>query len=106
ARALGAINTLVHREGSTSLLGDNTDAPGLARWLEAADIRLAGKRALVLGAGGAARATVVALAERGAGSARVLNRTPDRARRLIEDLQPHVGGLELTWGELGEAAQP
>jgi shikimate dehydrogenase len=104
ARALGAINTVVPRSGR--LLGDNTDAQGLAAWLRTADVQVAGQDVVVLGAGGAARATVVALASLGARSARVLNRTPERARALVSDLQRNVGKLHLSWGELEEAATP
>jgi shikimate dehydrogenase len=104
ACALGVINTIVPREGR--LVGDNTDAGGLAEWLRAQRIAAAGAQAVVLGAGGAARATVVALAQLGACSARVLNRTPERAELLVRDLQPHVGELLLSWGDLAEAARP
>ncbi|MCA9530809.1 MAG: shikimate dehydrogenase (NADP+), partial [Myxococcales bacterium] len=54
ARAIGAVNTVSHERGR--LLGSNTDAPGLVRALEAAGVRAAGARVVVLGAGGAARA--------------------------------------------------
>lgn len=104
ACALGVINTIVPREGR--LVGDNTDAGGLAEWLRARGIAAAGAQAVVLGAGGAARATVVALAQLGASSARVLNRTPARAELLVRDLQPQVGELRLSWGDLAEAARP
>src|SRR5205823_3169844 len=57
--ALGALNTIVNQSGR--LIGANTDAPGLARWMREAGIDPAGEPALVLGAGGAARATVWAL---------------------------------------------
>ncbi|GEM_PF-99151 len=66
ARAAGAVNTLIHREGR--LLGANTDVEGLRlalrRGFEGA--LPAGLRALVLGGGGAARAAVVALRKEGA----------------------------------------
>jgi shikimate dehydrogenase len=103
-RALGVINTIVPRDGR--LLGDNTDAAGLAEWLTSIGIDCAGQDALILGAGGAARATVIALASLGARSARVLNRTPERAEALVTDLQPHVPELQLSWGALEEAARP
>jgi shikimate dehydrogenase len=104
ARALGVINTIVPRDGQ--LLGDNTDAAGLAAWLRREGIDARGAEAVVLGAGGAARATVMALGQLGARSARVLNRTPERAEMLVYDLQPHVGDLRLSWGALEEAATP
>jgi shikimate dehydrogenase len=82
ARAIGAANTLTFEDGA--ILADNTDAPGL---LEALRERLdpAGRRALVLGAGGAARAAVWALAGAGA-QVEVWNRTPARAAALAAEL--------------------
>jgi shikimate dehydrogenase len=103
-RALGVINTIVPRAGR--LLGDNTDAGGLAEWLRSAHIDCTAQDAVVLGAGGAGRATVIALASVGARSARVLNRTPERAAALVSDLQPSVRELRLSWGALAEAATP
>jgi shikimate dehydrogenase len=102
--ALGALNTVVTRSGR--LVGSNTDAAGLARWMRQADIRPAGRPALVLGAGGAARAAVWALATLGADSVVVLNRTPARAAALVEALGPGLAGVRLSWGELSAAAQP
>ncbi len=81
ALRIGAVNTIV-REG-TELLGENTDRGGFEAALRDARVDVAGKRVLVLGAGGAARAIVIALAASGARVA-VANRTPDRARRLAE----------------------
>src|SRR5437870_5470052 len=78
---LGALNTIVNQSGRLS--GANTDARGLARWMRQAGIDPAGRPALVLGAGGAARATVWALADLGARSIRVLNRTPHHAESLV-----------------------
>jgi shikimate dehydrogenase len=98
ARTLGVVNTIVNREGR--LMGDNTDAAGLQAWMEASGIHPAGGDTLVLGAGGAARATVLALSRLGARSIRVLNRTPERAAALVQEL--HVDG---TWGRLDEAAR-
>src|SRR5437868_7492093 len=62
ARLTGAVNTIVNRDGA--LLGDNTDVPGLARALDEAGLAARLKLAVVLGAGGSARAAVVALARR------------------------------------------
>lgn len=81
ALRIGAVNTIV-REG-TELLGENTDRGGFEAALREARIDVAGKRVLVLGAGGAARAIVIALAASGA-RVSVANRTPDRARRLAD----------------------
>lgn len=74
---IGAANTLTFREDG-AILADNTDAPG---FLAALPVDPAGRRALVLGAGGSARAVVWALRETGA-EVLVWNRTPERARAL------------------------
>jgi shikimate dehydrogenase len=59
-RAIGAINTVVSESGR--LVGLNTDGPGALKALEEAGVDLAGKRILMLGAGGAARAIAFTLA--------------------------------------------
>ncbi|WP_448567669.1 shikimate dehydrogenase [Thermus sp.] len=82
ARAIGAVNTVLSVEGR--LFGFNTDAPGFLEALKAGGIPLQGP-ALVLGAGGAARA--VAFALRGAGlEVWVWNRTEERALALAAEL--------------------
>jgi shikimate dehydrogenase len=80
AAAIGAANTLTFEEGR--VLADNTDAGGL---LDALGENLRGRRALVLGAGGAGRAAVWALRDAGAEVA-VWNRTPERARELAAEM--------------------
>lgn len=87
ARRTGAVNTIVNRQGR--LLGHNTDVEGFLRALrQDAAFEPTGRRALVAGAGGVARAVVVALIEAGAASITVINRTFSRATRLVEDLRP------------------
>jgi shikimate dehydrogenase len=80
AREIGAANTLSF-EGDR-IRADNTDAEGLLRALPSAP---AGRRALVLGAGGAARAVVWALLREGA-AVEIWNRTELRSRNLCEEL--------------------
>lgn len=82
AREIGAVNTLTVLEDGT-LEGDNTDAPGLT---DVIDRPLAGATAVVLGAGGSARACVWALREAGCARVAVWNRTAERARELADDL--------------------
>lgn len=79
ARAIGAVNTLTFRDGR--IAGDNTDAGGL---LDAVGEPLPGT-ALVLGAGGAARAAAWALAQAGA-EVTVWSRTSERAAQLAAEL--------------------
>ena len=80
-RAIGAANTLSF--GGGRIAADNTDAPGLIAALPA-DPK--GHRALVLGAGGAARAAIWALADAGA-AVWVWNRTHKKTERLAADLR-------------------
>jgi shikimate dehydrogenase len=87
AREIGAANTLSFRmeggeDGFSRILADNTDAGGLLGSLPTAP---GGQRALVLGAGGAARAVIWALAGEGA-AVEVWNRTPERATAVCAEL--------------------
>jgi shikimate dehydrogenase len=83
ARAIGAANTLTFAADGT-IAAENTDAPGL---IEAIGGELAGRRALVLGAGGSARASIWALRKAGAADVAVWSRTPERAHALASELQ-------------------
>jgi shikimate dehydrogenase len=89
ARAAGAVNLLVFH-GDGRIEGRNTDAPGLAGSLRAelGGDAVSGKPAVILGAGGAARAAVVALQEMGAGEIRIVNRSRGRADRLAHEVAP------------------
>ncbi len=82
ALAIGAVNTVVPLPGG-GLGGTNTDVDGVADAV--GDLRLDGRHAVVIGAGGAARAAFAFLATRGCASVRVLARTPDKARRAAAD---------------------
>jgi len=82
AREIGAANTLTFAPDG-SIHAENTDAPGL---LHALGRSPAGMSALVLGAGGSARAVAWALARAGAREVAVWNRTPERAQELARDL--------------------
>ncbi len=91
AEAIGAANTLIFDERGR-IEADNTDAPGL---IGALPFSPAGRTALVLGAGGSARAAVWALLDAGAAEVRVWNRTAERARELAHDLAARpVSGAE------------
>jgi shikimate dehydrogenase len=89
ARRIGAVNTVTRRPDG-GLVGSNTDWLGAVRALER-ERALSGARAVVLGAGGAARAVVFGLIARGA-SVVVLNRTPERARELAAALGAQGAG--------------
>lgn len=81
ARRIGAVNTVFKRTGT--LRGDNTDGGGFADALAERGIDVAGRRVLVLGAGGAARACVDHLI-RARAHVVITNRTPERVEGLIE----------------------
>jgi len=82
AQLMGAVNT-VRREGD-KLIGENTDGKGFLRSLrEDAQVDPAGKRVVVLGAGGAARAMTVELALTGAAHITVVNRSMERGQDLV-----------------------
>jgi shikimate dehydrogenase len=82
AKLMGAVNT-VRREGH-KLIGENTDGKGFLRSLrEDARIDPAGKRVVILGAGGAARAMTVELALAGAAHLTIVNRSVERGQGLV-----------------------
>jgi len=83
ARAIGAVNTLVLREGRWE--GHNTDAQGFLAALRAGGCQPEGQRVLVLGAGGGARSVVYALTQVGC-EVTIYNRTASRARALAADM--------------------
>jgi shikimate dehydrogenase len=85
ARAIGAANTLTFSPDGT-IAAENTDAPGLIAALGQLTGLPADPSALVLGAGGSARAVVWALREAGAREVSVWNRTPERAAALAREL--------------------
>lgn len=87
ARATGAVNTIVVRDGQ--LRGANTDITGFSQDLQALGVPVAGRRALILGAGGSARAVAYALGMAGA-TVTVLARRPAQAHRLAADLAPFL----------------
>lgn len=93
ARQIGAVNTIV-RDGER-LRGTNTDAEGLTRALREAGAKLEGARATVLGAGGAARASVVGLAHAGAKQVHVAARQRERAEALAADLRASLPDVTL-----------
>jgi shikimate dehydrogenase len=99
AQAIGAVNTMVVHEDE--LVGHNTDWQGFLTALSEGGFDPQDKRAVVLGAGGAARAVVYALARAGAQVA-VLNRTPARAQALVKDFSPLFPALPLTSQTLEE----
>ncbi|MCB1556983.1 MAG: shikimate dehydrogenase [Alphaproteobacteria bacterium] len=99
ARAIGAVNTVVISGGKPH--GRNTDAAGFIMNLKESlpGFSFTDARALVLGAGGAARAVVYGLQQEGVSAIRVTNRTAERAQALGDDF-----GLEVVSWDEKEAA--
>jgi shikimate dehydrogenase len=85
---MGAANTLVRRDGL--LHATNTDIAGIQRALEDAGVEVRGRNVVLLGAGGAARAVVIAMRRAGAAHLAIANRTTDRAQAIAA-----LGGDEL-----------
>jgi shikimate dehydrogenase len=97
AKRIGAINTVVV-EADGMLSGDNTDGFGFIATLSESQVGWGAEAgpAVVLGAGGAARAVAVALLDAGVSEVRLLNRTPERARALADDLGGAVHTVNWT----------
>lgn len=86
ARAIGAVNTIVNRNGK--LVGYNTDGPGYILSLkEDTGLTVRGKRIVLLGAGGAARAILRSALEKKPASVVVANRTLKRAEDLVREFE-------------------
>lgn len=101
AELAGAANTLVvHADGAVE--GDNTDGAGLVADLrQNLRLRLAGKRILILGAGGATRGIVPALLDAKPRDIMVANRTVERSQELARDFRMLGKVLACQFQELG-----
>ncbi len=94
ARLAGAANTLSFEGGRIE--ARNTDGIGLVGDIEVnLGLPLAGRRVLLLGAGGATRGAVRPIARAGAARIVIANRTADKAEALAAELAPHLGGVPL-----------
>lgn len=118
AARIGAVNTLVVRDDG-SLLGLNSDAFGFLQNLKTgSNWQPDAGPAVVLGAGGAARAVVAALVDAGASEIRLVNRSVERAEKLAADLGGPIvvqswdrldldgAGLLVNTTSLGMSGQP
>lgn len=96
AQLIGAVNTIVNQDGR--LIGYNTDGIGLIRSLQTdLDFECSPTtRVVVFGAGGAARAAVVALAQQRVEQICIVNRTVGRAQELVDLYRPHFPETDFT----------
>ncbi len=100
AQKIGAVNT-VRRVGD-HLIGENTDGKGFLRGLQVdAHFDPAGKRVVILGAGGAARAISTELALAGAAELLIVNRTKQRGEDMVNDVRYRTGAAisYIPWKE-------
>jgi shikimate dehydrogenase len=100
ARRIGAVNTIVNQQGK--LLGANTDGKGALKALQEVT-PVAGKKVVLLGAGGAASAIAFVLSEAGA-EVTILNRTEGAASALAKAAYARSGTLAELERELQDAA--
>jgi shikimate dehydrogenase len=102
ARRIGAVNTIVVEEDGT-LSGFNNDGNGFVQSLKDAksDWRADAGPILLLGAGGASRAVVVALLENGARQIRISNRTPGNAQAIADEFGSAI--TTVAWSERAAA---
>jgi len=100
AKFLGSVNTVLNRDGR--LLGFNTDGTGALKALRENGASPDGKKVLLLGAGGAAKAIAYALAKE-AGELRVLNRSSEKAEELA-GLLSRTFGKKVVGGALSSSA--
>lgn len=98
AKTIGAVNTIVNQNGE--LVGHNTDAAGFLQGLEDERIYLRKKVAVMLGAGGAARAIAYALLNSGVAKLWVYNRTSEKAAELVKEFAKVGSAAVLKQDEL------
>ena len=102
ARRIGAVNTIFKQD--SQLIGDNTDGYGVTQALRDASVRLQGRRVAILGAGGAAHAVAVTVAELGAARIVILNRTIVRAEILAAFLRASFSTVALAVNDVNALA--
>ncbi len=101
ARRIGAVNTVIF-DNNGNMTGQNTDAFGFMENIRdrQPQFDLSGQTAVVLGAGGAARAVIVALLDAGVSELRLSNRTAQKAAQLSSELDGNIS--IVPWAERSE----
>lgn len=93
AEKIGAVNTLVRTEGGYK--GYNTDISGLYRAMQEEGMEITGKKVVLLGAGGAARAAAFLCGEKKAEKLYILNRSEEKAKLLAEEINSAFEGSNV-----------
>ena len=97
AEEIGAVNTIINN--GQKLYGYNTDASGFKKMLnQDADFHIKGKKALLIGAGGASRAVGAVLCQNGIQELTLINRTRDKADKLADSWKKQYPGLKINSG--------
>ncbi|MFQ5706781.1 MAG: shikimate dehydrogenase [bacterium] len=100
---VGAVNTVCRRQNRW--VGYNTDGAGFLRALQNNGVEVRNQSAVVLGAGGAARAVIFALIDESIGRLRVINRTLERAEKLVNEVCAKTSFTNIGFaGSSGKAA--
>ncbi|MFW6381651.1 MAG: shikimate dehydrogenase, partial [Bacillota bacterium] len=95
AKKIGAVNTIVNNKAVFK--GYNTDVPGLIRMVEDdGGFSISGKKAMIVGAGGAARAAGIALLQQGIKEIYLVNRTVLKAEKLAADWKKYYNTTVIT----------
>jgi shikimate dehydrogenase len=102
AALIGAVNTITLKNGK--LIGSNTDAKGFIRSVQQNRFRPRGKSAVIIGAGGSARAIGVALCRAGLSKLTIINRSAQRGRRLVRTLSK-LGDVSFAASDKSHAAK-
>ncbi len=100
AEASGAVNVVRFDQGR--LIGGNFDGKGFIAGLIAQGHQAAGRQVLVIGAGGAARAIVMALAESSVAGIHIANRTPEKAAEVVELVRKYHKNIPISSSSLKE----
>lgn len=106
ATLVGAVNTIRFRDGLWE--GHNTDTLGCLDDWHRLGVEFKGKRALILGAGGAASGILAALVKENPAAVIIMNRTPERAIRLTEiwaKRYPQIVWTAHPWQKMGEKVE-
>lgn len=102
AKIIGSVNTVKNENGR--LIGYNTDGRGFVKALEEEGVEFKGKKIVLAGGGGAARAVATQLAFEGAGEIVLFNRTLSKAEEIVENINKNIPDCKGRALELNESA--